>query len=214
MPRTRTQMAFETRHRLLNSAAKLFAERGFDGASVEDIATHAGYTHGAIYKHFSGKEDLFLEAFRNFLSPRITSLLERVQALDKVEDQIAVLAEAFMDRMENDRDWVLLENEFWLFAMRRPHLRERISQMYANLRHFYAVFDLPGWRRRARRIDARSEDLIAVVSALLDGLARQHYAAPTKVDGDFVQMSLRALLGMRRSIPEHLALTPTDSAEK
>src|ERR1700690_2265372 len=48
-----------TRAALIASARHLFATRGFEGASLDDIAEAAGYTRGAIYRHFANKEDLF-----------------------------------------------------------------------------------------------------------------------------------------------------------
>src|SRR3954466_13755289 len=49
-----------TRALLLDAAEEVFAEKGFTPASLDDIARAAGYTKGAIYKHFATKEDLFL----------------------------------------------------------------------------------------------------------------------------------------------------------
>src|SRR5215218_9896443 len=49
-----------TRDALLDAAASVFAQRGFHGASLDEIAETAGFTRGAIYKNFGGKEELFL----------------------------------------------------------------------------------------------------------------------------------------------------------
>jgi AcrR family transcriptional regulator len=58
-----------TRERILASATRLFAEKGFDGASMPAIAKASGITAGAIYKHFEGKGELLLEVVtRSFLS--------------------------------------------------------------------------------------------------------------------------------------------------
>ena len=58
-----------TRERILASATRLFAEQGFDGASMPAIAKASGITAGAIYKHFESKGDLLLEVvMRSFLS--------------------------------------------------------------------------------------------------------------------------------------------------
>ena len=51
-----------TRDRLLAAAAEVFAEKGYDGAGVQDIARRAGFTTGAIYGRFRGKADLLLAA--------------------------------------------------------------------------------------------------------------------------------------------------------
>jgi AcrR family transcriptional regulator len=56
--------AAETRDRLLHAAADAFAERGYDGARVADVAAAAGVTRGAMYAHFGSKADLFVCALR------------------------------------------------------------------------------------------------------------------------------------------------------
>jgi AcrR family transcriptional regulator len=56
--------ATETRQRLLSAAAKVFAERGYDGARVADIAAAAGVSNGALYAHFGSKAELLVGALR------------------------------------------------------------------------------------------------------------------------------------------------------
>jgi AcrR family transcriptional regulator len=57
---TREQSRANTRERLLAAARGAFARSGFHGASVEEIASEAGFSTGALYSNFDGKEDLFL----------------------------------------------------------------------------------------------------------------------------------------------------------
>jgi len=56
--------AAETRGRLLQAAAAVFAERGYDGTRVADIASAAGVSNGAMYSHFASKADLLVNALR------------------------------------------------------------------------------------------------------------------------------------------------------
>ena len=56
--------AAETRERLLRAAADVFAERGYDGTRVADIAAAAGVSNGALYAHFGSKADLLVDALR------------------------------------------------------------------------------------------------------------------------------------------------------
>src|SRR3954449_10137215 len=49
----------DTREELLESALTVFAERGYRDASVDEVAERAGYSKGALYWHFSSKDDLF-----------------------------------------------------------------------------------------------------------------------------------------------------------
>jgi AcrR family transcriptional regulator len=56
--------ATETRERLLRAAAEVFAERGYDGTRVADIAAAAGVSNGALYTHFASKAELMVDALR------------------------------------------------------------------------------------------------------------------------------------------------------
>ncbi len=57
---TRAEAQAQTRRRLLDGAAVVFARRGFHGASLEEVADEAGYSKGAVYSNFVSKEELFL----------------------------------------------------------------------------------------------------------------------------------------------------------
>jgi AcrR family transcriptional regulator len=61
---TRGDSQEQTRQRLLDAAQKLFAKKGLDRTSVEDIAAAAGYSRGAFYSNFKTKGDLFIELLR------------------------------------------------------------------------------------------------------------------------------------------------------
>ncbi|HLU74285.1 MAG TPA: TetR family transcriptional regulator [Nonomuraea sp.] len=67
--------AAETRERLLRAAADVFAERGYDGTRVADIAAAAGVSNGALYAHFASKADLLLEALRAHAGQMLADLL-------------------------------------------------------------------------------------------------------------------------------------------
>src|SRR4051794_3688761 len=56
--------AAETRERLLRAAADVFAQRGYDGTRVADIAAAAGVSNGALYSHFGSKAELLVGALR------------------------------------------------------------------------------------------------------------------------------------------------------
>jgi AcrR family transcriptional regulator len=64
MGRTAGVTAADTRERLLRAAATVFAERGYDGTRVADIAAAAGVSNGALYAHFNSKAELLVQALR------------------------------------------------------------------------------------------------------------------------------------------------------
>ena len=67
--------ANQTRARLLRAAADVFAERGYDGTRVADIATAAGVSNGALYAHFGSKAGLLVAALREHGRPVLADLL-------------------------------------------------------------------------------------------------------------------------------------------
>ena len=57
----------DTREKILESARRLFNRKGYSGVSIEEIMSDAGLTHGGFYRHFSGKDELYAAAVRQFL---------------------------------------------------------------------------------------------------------------------------------------------------
>lgn len=60
--RVSREQAAENREKILNTATRLFREKGFDGIGIADLMKSAGLTHGGFYGHFSSKEDLIVQA--------------------------------------------------------------------------------------------------------------------------------------------------------
>src|ERR1700685_2397077 len=77
---TREQSKAHTRTRLLDAARSVFARGGFHGASVEEIASEAGVSTGALYSNFDGKEDLFLALMEREISEHAREIAEAVGA--------------------------------------------------------------------------------------------------------------------------------------
>ena len=72
------EQAAQNRERIVEAAAQLFRERGFDGIGVADLMKEAGLTHGGFYGHFSSKEDLIAEASARALT-RLACGLEQAR---------------------------------------------------------------------------------------------------------------------------------------
>src|SRR5947209_1404498 len=77
-----TAVQLSTRERILAAAAEVFAERGYEGAAVSDIARRAGFTTGAIYGRFRDKAELLLEVVRGVLESQQEAALLAAQAAE------------------------------------------------------------------------------------------------------------------------------------
>lgn len=89
--------AGETKATLLESAAKVFARRGYEGASISEIVSEAGLTSGAVYAHYASKAELFNATLETFAERDLDQLLGRGGA-DLVDALTAV--GATIDRRE------------------------------------------------------------------------------------------------------------------
>ncbi|MCG5219131.1 TetR/AcrR family transcriptional regulator [Streptosporangium sp. KLBMP 9127] len=91
--------AAETRKRLLHAAAEVFAQRGYDGTRVTDIATAAGVSNGALYAHFGSKAELLVAALRAH-GPRLLADLLAADPDRSIADLLLVVGR----RLPNRRD--------------------------------------------------------------------------------------------------------------
>ncbi len=192
---TRAEKQARTRAELIATAAEVFARRGYNGASVEEIAEQAGYSHGAVYSNFEGKADLFLAVFEEYMAERARELAETQVALPDeapLEARARALADQWMDRLERDRASVVLHMEFIAHASRDPELAGRFGSRSAALREAVAHY-ISGYQEEAGEEFALPPgDLALVLRALGIGLAVEALVSPDVVRedlyGDFVEL--------------------------
>ncbi|MCK2035828.1 TetR/AcrR family transcriptional regulator [Microbacterium sp. SSW1-49] len=120
-PATRSRE--NTRARLLEAAAQVFAEVGLDGASVEAVCERAGFTRGAFYSNFESKDELFLTLTASVADVRVSAVRTRVEqmtaegALAEGCDPIE-LVQRVMELGGDDRLGVMLMSEIRIRALR------------------------------------------------------------------------------------------------
>ncbi len=118
----------ETRRRLLDAAAEVFAEVGMDAASVEVICDRAGFTRGAFYSNFASKDELFFALVGLVAQERVRSVADRVAALeadgalDMTGGNVVEVVSRVLEIGPEDRLGVLLFNEIRIHALRAPEL--------------------------------------------------------------------------------------------
>ena len=123
MTTSATRSRGNTRARLLEAAAQVFAEVGLDGASVEAVCERAGFTRGAFYSNFESKDELFLTLAGTLGDARIAAVRDRVVELtangalaagcDPIE-----LVQDVMDSGDDDRLSVMMMSEIRIRALR------------------------------------------------------------------------------------------------
>ncbi|EKF25598.1 bacterial regulatory s, tetR family protein [Mycolicibacterium hassiacum DSM 44199] len=146
---TRERRLEHTRSLLLDAAEDVFAEKGFTAATLDDIAHAAGYTKGAIYKHFATKEELFLAVSDRYWRRYFDTFADVMRAAEQVgsreRDEIA----ARWRQLSRDRgaEHAALGLEFSLYLMRNPEARERVAAKRSEVVDKLAKYIVAGVNR-------------------------------------------------------------------
>src|SRR5262249_55657464 len=88
----------DTREKILESARRLFNRNGYSGVSIEQIMSDAGLTHGGFYRHFSGKDELYGAAVRQFLCKKTPAAWQKRKARAVTKSHAQRIVDAYFSR--------------------------------------------------------------------------------------------------------------------
>lgn len=109
----------ETRERIVSAALKLFAEKGYDGATTAEIARQAGVAEGTIYRHFADKKELFLACVTPAAEAALQEGLSGVQEATDLRSMVHAMLRARIHLFEENLDAMSL---FFTEARYHPEL--------------------------------------------------------------------------------------------
>jgi AcrR family transcriptional regulator len=187
-----------TRERVLEAASEVFAERGFHGATVEDICERAGFTRGAFYSNFSSKDDLVLELSRRHAE----DLVERIRRASKrehasAEDVLRDVLTAMADDTRSKERWLVLTTEFTLHAIRDATARRAWAAQQRRVRdELVAVVD-EAVSRQGLTLPLPTELFVLAAIARAQGTLTQRLVEPRSLSvGQLERTVLPILLGV------------------
>jgi AcrR family transcriptional regulator len=125
-PPPATRKRRQTVRRLIEAANAVVAEKGFQRASLEEIAARAGLTKGAVYSNFESKEHLFWAV----VGSRRLSIPSEWKADRSIRENLRTNAEAFCANLKESRGNAAFLAEFILYALANDEARARWAQWY------------------------------------------------------------------------------------
>jgi len=181
----RQERKSQTRERLIDAAAAVFAQRGFETATLDEVAAAAGYTKGAVYSNFASKTELFIALIERRIEVQTAEHARRFEGQDL--PGLARTLEAGPDEdPDSERQWLLLAVEFWLHAMRDERARVLMAEQYERARLASAELLAPLYQTMGQEPSMPPRDLAVVIESIGIGLAIQ-----AALDPGAVRMSLQ-----------------------
>ena len=171
----------DVREQILAAAGEEFAERGYVGTSVAQVAARAGFTKGAVYSNFGGKPELFAAAMQVYFAGAVVGAFADAlgaAAATSDEQPARAMAHALAENVLLGERWPTLLGEFRSVVADEPSL----EPVYAELRTTQRTQLVDALRRAGEQVPLRADlDLEVAATVLLTcvhGLSVERAAAP------------------------------------
>ncbi|MGQ7277987.1 TetR/AcrR family transcriptional regulator [Brevibacillus thermoruber] len=186
----------DTRTRILDAAARVFARLGYAGASLEQVAADAGMTKGAVYWHFSSKSDLFAALCEKNLTQQLQVLSRQAaSALDSASPAqgLARLLQSQFACVEEGQGNPMLFFEF-VTASRDPAVGEALRAAYGKIIDGVSGVIAQLQESGAVKRDCDPGALAVLFQALINGLLLGWLIAPDRIRFEQVVPELSRVL--------------------
>ncbi len=192
---TREESRFETRTKLLDSAAQLFARGGYEGASVDLIAESAGYSKGAFYSNFESKEAIFLELLDVHKRREIDALAQLLAKDVPASELVSLIRNSESSRVSNF-DFGLLSAEFQLQACRDKTFAKTYAKLHSTHLDTMAGLITKLFAKLDRIPPSEPKDLADIIMALTTGLSLQRTSVQGPLRKGFLTAAILLVLGL------------------
>ncbi|CAJ9641747.1 TetR family transcriptional regulator [Burkholderia pseudomallei] len=186
---TREQSKDLTRERLLSAAHAIFTKKGYVAASVEDIASAAGYTRGAFYSNFRSKAELLIELLKRD-HEEAEADLQKIFESGGTREQMEAHALEYYSQFFRNNPAFLLWGEAKLQATRDAKFRARFNEFVKEKRDRFTHYILTFAERVGTPLLLPADVLALGLMSLCDGVQSYHAADPRHVTGDVAQQVL------------------------
>ncbi len=161
----------DVRARVLDAARGVFADVGYHRASLNTIASQAGFSKGAVYSNFASKEELFLALLGEQLTQRADRLTAATRRARTVDGEIKALARALVTMVTEEWNENVLFAEFRTYAARDRRSAEILGRIRGLLTDAVADRLAEEARTRGLRLTMPPRHAATVFLALVNGLS-------------------------------------------
>src|SRR5688500_6474605 len=160
-----------TRAALLEAARALIREKGYERTTLEDVASRAGMTTGAIYGNFKNRDELFIALGQTYWPP----VKPQIKPGATFADAMRALAKATIAAVDERRPAAVGRLTGLAYTLKNPELRARVNEItqssYELGAEWLAMFE-------RSELPMPPKHLVRVIHALIEGLVRQRIRTP------------------------------------
>lgn len=191
----------ETYQQILEAAYQVFARRGYEAATVDEIAAECGISKGALYHHFPSKEELFATLIRTrfeLLAFTAISAWPEERPFD-VGELVSLGMRAVWDRIRREPAWFRLLEEAYVQAGRNEVIAEIMSAVRRGNRRVAESILRQGQERGNVRRDLDVESMAVVMTAISDGAVSAYFVDESAFDVErFLDVAVDTISRMLR----------------
>jgi AcrR family transcriptional regulator len=176
-----------TRARLIETAARIIGEKGYDRVTLEEVAARAGMTRGAIYGNFKNREDLILAVVGTRWQPIVPAWRPGAP----LREQLRLLGEAVVAAVPARCAQAVGAVSFQQYALTHEDLRERLVKANADIYHLVeqALLQVVP----ASELPMPADQFVRVLHALTDGLLFLRFLTPELITDEIIAAAFEAL---------------------
>jgi AcrR family transcriptional regulator len=189
------------KYRIVEAATTVFAQKGYAGSSVADIADKAAIGKGTVYEYFNSKEDLFFAVFEWYMQRTGRQASVKISALGgSASERLLALSDAIMGLWDEIKNAFTLTMEFWA-ASASSQMQDRFKaafrHLYREFREVIIALIQDGIERGEFGTDFRPESVAAALVGTWDALFLQAWFEdnfdPVKTARDFLEVVIKGL---------------------
>ena len=157
------------RDQILDAATRVFAEKGFNSARVDDVVASSGLSKGTVYWHYKSKDGLLTAVMRRFLSRELNKLNRLVTSEASVEAGLIAFVDQLIVALKHLGPLMQITLEFYAIALRKEWARKLLREYYAEYRSMLCAIIQAGIDSGEFR-PVQPEETAIALSALLEGM--------------------------------------------
>lgn len=200
-PLTPERRRERTRQHLLDAGAAVFGQRGYHGASLDEVAATAGFTKGAVYSNFKNKDDLFVAVLEDQIATQISDIEALLGDHPQPDpSQLDAIQLLISPRRNPLIDWMALYLEFVLYALRNPAARSLLQDFRRRTREAVERLVQQSWVTLGADPELTAHAVATITLALFNGLDLERLVDPDAMPPTLTEDTLAFIVAAARGM--------------